>query len=287
VDALQLDLDAARTSPLHGRVVFVLATPETGAERLLAALDLLPGVTTTPVPTHLFSQGIGTLLDTWVTRTRPALGELADDQRFLRDLRALADEPLLARRTAADAEWIVEYTPDHITSLPAVMAVYPDALFLHLVRDGRQVAAGLSSLFSWPPSVAVRRWCDDQRAALALGDGPNVLVLAMEVLLDDPRLCLGEFAARLGLDVPDEVLGDAAAALGDGARTAPEVPVGRQGTLTDVLGGDLLSVYGYDSDEVPAYKRLAARLELGTPGDLAWALRAALDRARRAGREES
>jgi hypothetical protein len=286
VNTAQLGSDLARESSLYGKVLFVVATPETGAESLLPALELLPGLTTTPVPTNLFSEGIGSLLGTWTERIRPAFGDLADDQRFLRDVRLLADTPLVARLTAAGADWVVEYSPDHLSAIGSLLAVYPDAQFLHLVRDGRQVAASLSSpLLSWPPWLAARRWCDDQRGALALGEGPNVHVLAMEVLLGDPLLCIGELVKRVGIEAPGEAVEQAAAALGGGRRPMPDVPVGRVATLIDVLGRDLLEIYGYETQEVSPLRRLAARLELGTPGEIAWAARSALGRARHAGRE--
>ena len=259
--------------------VFVLATPETGAEWLLRALGCLPGVTCAPVPTHVFSQGIGALLDTWATGIRDAMGERANLESFLDGVRRLADAPLAAWRRSQGADWVAEYSPDHIGHAGALARVYPDAHFVHLVRDGRQVARSLSSpLLDWSPPRAAWRWCDDQRAVAALGEDVKVHTVRLEDLLRDPTYYLDGLASRLGIDAGAAAVGEAAARLGSGKRAAPAVPVGRVGQLVDVLGGDLLVALGYEVDRASAVRRLLARAELSSAGEVAWMVRAATRR---------
>jgi hypothetical protein len=273
------------TSSVRGRVVFILATPETGAERVQRALGALPGTTSAAVPTHLFSQGLGSLLDTWLSRTRDALGDRADDDRFLGDVRLLADAPLAARLARTGAERVVEYSPGHIPLVGPMLTLYPDAQFVHLVRDGRDVAARLASpLLAWPPHQAARQWCDDQRAVLALGTHDNLHVLRMEDVLEDPAFFLGAVAERLGIACDDDDLSRAAEGLGDG-RAPVATHSGRVAMLVERAGAEVLSTYGYDAAELPWPRRLAAQAELGPAGEVAWAVRSAITRARAAGRD--
>jgi len=275
------------TSSLDGRVVFVLATPETGVEPLLRAFDRLPGVSSAPVATHLVSQGIGSLLDTWTTRIREAMGERADEKRFLALVRHLADAPLAAWCRREGAERVVEYSPDHITYAATLASVYPDAEFVHLVRDGRHVASALSSpLLDWPPAMAARRWCDDQRAVLALGSDVSVHTVRIEDLVRDPAYYVTGLASRLGIAAEDSVLAEAAEAVGNGPATAPTAPVGRVGRLVEQLGHDLLVDLDYEVAHTSSLRALAARAELGTAGEIAWMVRTAASRLVAAVREQ-
>src|SRR4051812_49042017 len=196
---------------VQGRVIFLLATPESGAEQVLAALDCLTGVSAAPVPTHVFSQGVESLLDTWLSRTKEALGDKADDARFFADVRRLADAPLAARLDATGADRVVEYSHDHIRLAGPMMVLYPDAQFVHVIRDGRQVVANLSSpLLGWAPFEAARRWCDDQLSAIALWEQPNLHAVRIEDLRDDPVTGMAELATQLGLQPTAEDLTAAA-----------------------------------------------------------------------------
>ena|SRR5436305_4849797 len=60
-----LDQDVASESSLFGKVIFLIATPGTGAEVLVRALGELPGVATMPTQTLLFSQGLHRVLEHW------------------------------------------------------------------------------------------------------------------------------------------------------------------------------------------------------------------------------
>jgi hypothetical protein len=260
-------------STLAGRVIFVLATPETGADWLVRALDHLPGVTAAPVPTHLASQGIDTLLDTWDARISYAMGDRADAELFLDQVRVLADAPLAAWRRRQGAERVVEHSPDHISHALALTSVYPDASFVHLVRDGRQVVSSLASpLLAWPPWLAARRWCDDQRAVAAL-DNVSVHTVRVEDLFRDPAYYVGGLASRLDIDADSTSLQSVVDLFGSGDRSMPSVSTGRVGTL------------GYEVDAPSPLRRWAAQVELGPIGEVAWTVRGATRRFLTAARE--
>ncbi|MBV9410316.1 MAG: sulfotransferase [Acidimicrobiia bacterium] len=274
-------------SPVEGRVIFLLATPESGAEQVLAALDCVSGVAAAPVPTHVFSQGVESVLDTWLSRTKEALGEKADDARFFAAVRALADAPLVARREATAADRIVEYSHQHIQLVGPMMVLYPDAQFVHVVRDGRQVAANLTSpLLAWAPFEAARRWCDDQRAVIELWDQPNLHAVRIEDLRADPTSAFADLAAAVGLDPSSDDIAAGAAVLGDGARPLPDDPADRPAVLVDVLGPDVLEACGYEPSRPTGVRRWVARAELGAPGEIGWALLGAARRFRSAQRED-
>lgn len=267
------------------RVIFVLATPESGGERLARALGCLPGTTAMPVATNVFSQGVGSLVDVWTGRMRESLGEHADDGRFLGDVRRLADAPFAAWASRTGSAHVVEYSDDHIGYASLIATVYPDAGFVHLVRDGRQVAESLASpLRGWPPGVAARRWYDDQQAVAGLGDTVDVHTVRIEDVLADPEYYIKGLAERLGIDVDDDAVGQATAILG--TATAPPVRTGRVATMVEVLGSELLSALGYEVEPVPPARRAAAKLELSQAGDVGWAVGSALKRARAAIQEQ-
>jgi len=258
---------------VQGRVIFLLATPESGAEQVLAALDCLTGVSAAPVPTHVFSQGIESLLDTWLSRTKEALGDKADDARFFADVRRLADAPLAARLDATGTDRVVEYSHDHIRLAGPMMVLYPDAQFLHVIRDGRQVVANLASpLLSWAPFEAARRWCDDQRAAIALWERANLHAVRIEDLRDDPAAGLTDLAAQLGLAPSTDDLAAAANVLGDGARPLPHDAGDRHANLVDVLGPDVLAACGYEPSEPTRVGRWVAQAQLSGAGEVGWAV---------------
>jgi hypothetical protein len=271
---------------VQGRAIFLLATPESGAEQVLAALDCFTGVAAAPVPTHVFSQGVESLLDTWLSRTKEALGDKADDARFFADVRQLADAPLAARLAATGADRVVEYSHDHIRLAGPMMVLYPDAQFVHVIRDGRQVVANLASpLLSWAPFEAARRWCDDQRAAIALWEQSNLHAVRIEDLRDEPTDGLAELATQLGLQPSTADLRAAADVLGGGGQLLPHDPSERYASLVDVLGPDVLTACGYEPSEPTRVRRWAAQAQLSGAGEVGWAVLGAARRFQAARKE--
>src|SRR5436305_14648778 len=111
---------------------------------------------------------------------------MTDVQTLLRETRRLADAPYEAFLRQTGAERVIEYSPGHISVADEVAGLYPDACLVQVVRDGRQVAARLSS----PPNEsspreASKRWLDEQRLVLGL-EHPYLYDLRVEDLLWDP-----------------------------------------------------------------------------------------------------
>src|SRR5437867_77903 len=186
---LQLNEDDVHASPLHGRLVFLLASPESGAELLLEALGRLPGVAIGRVPTHLFAQGGAMMFDKWTAgeyTTRPqGIAELVDEQVFFAGVRKLADV-VLGAIAPEGADRIVEYSFGHIFHTGVITSIYPEAHLVHVVRDGRQVVTRLATpLHRWLARDAARRWREDQEALLEREGLANLHVVRVEDLVAD------------------------------------------------------------------------------------------------------
>lgn len=122
-----------------------------------------------------------------------------------------------------------EKTPEYVRHIPMLAALFPEARFIHIVRDGRDVALSVMKwavkdrppdedgvtvrgparrpLWSESPLAATALWWSDQvmegaEASAALG--PRVLSMRYERLVADPSATLTDAATFLGLpDAPE------------------------------------------------------------------------------------
>jgi hypothetical protein len=115
----------------------------------------------------------------------------------------------LVRRYAAhvgkpQARFWVEQQPGHIQRIWHLAAHFADCRFLHLVRDGRAVAASLMAC-DWGPNrilAAAKFWQERVAIGLAaeLALGPErIRRVGFEALLHEPEAALGGIARFLGL----------------------------------------------------------------------------------------
>ena len=108
----------------------------------------------------------------------------------LKDVVALVYEPLRAR--AGKPRW-ADKTPGYISIVPELASMYPDARFIHLVRDGRDVAMSMRRL-GWSPDASrwihhgVLEWTAALDAADALTLGKDrLLEVRYEDVVTDPE----------------------------------------------------------------------------------------------------
>jgi hypothetical protein len=91
-------------------------------------------------------------------------------------------------------------TPNHVLRIPLFAGVFPEARFIHLIRDGRDVALSLIDLSDWGPDdvgTAALRWrqfVEAGRRGAAEIDPGRYLEIHYEELLTSPdeallRLC--------------------------------------------------------------------------------------------------
>jgi len=174
-------------SPLRNRVLFVQGAPRSGTTWLSAVLATHPGVAGILSESHLFDRGVNHLFDNFEGSgptssflasylSRPALVDLVRD---------LCDGVFLSVREAVkpDAELVMEKTPfgfhDPWVELRRKLETYPDAWYLHIVRDGDQV---VRSLLRTP--FAAERTPDE-----CLQMWRNSVAAARELIAGHPRYC--------------------------------------------------------------------------------------------------
>lgn len=138
------------------RVVFLIGAPRSGTTWLQSLLGSNPAVVT-PQETDLFSTFVAPLQDWWdgqlgrssaehVARRTKGLPAILDDVEFAELLSVLVNRVLGAIQALdPGASVIVEKSPSHSHHIDLIAKYLPAATFLHIVRDGRDVAASLQS----------------------------------------------------------------------------------------------------------------------------------------------
>lgn len=253
---------------LRDRLVLVFGVPRSGTtwlEQMLLAHSRTAGVAASE--TWIF-RGIqrfwtnhegGTGLHTAVNRAALAAA-----------LRRFCDELLLFRlRQAPGASHFVEKTPGHAWLLPWINAVYPDAWYVHIVRDGRDVSRSVAEMTHGTSDVrrAAAEWAstvlevEARRPALA-----RFCEVRYEDLLADPVAETAALLRWVGLDLePSDIraIRSEAAVRVSRHGTTGSVGAGKWATMTAAerrivlaTAGDVLTKCGYAS---PAEVRAARR----------------------------
>ncbi|MBV8984873.1 MAG: sulfotransferase [Acidimicrobiia bacterium] len=274
------------SSSLHAnefedRVVVVLGTRRSGTTWLsellsshpdvagleLTDVEMPPGyaytettmVEAVPAESLVFS-AIG---DFWVNANRvdgDGVAGLMDTAEVAAALRRFVDHLFAISRdcTAPGARWFVEKSPDNVNRLAVASATHPDAAFVHLIRDGRDVAR---SLLAWPfaeggPAAAAEEWVTGvRRVQLQQWRLRRFRELRYERLLADPVGEMRDLFEWIGLPVLDDVVRRLeVVARKQVARYGESSPVGAgkwRGLDPDQLAivydvaGDLLAELGY------------------------------------------
>jgi len=170
-----------------------------------------------------------------------SLPELRNEQTFS-DLYSTLFQAYAAERKPEARFW-VSHSPANIRHGPSLSRLFPDAKFVHIVRDGRAVAASLKKL---PAGRGTMRelaltWSERLSHGLALEHAlgqDRVLRVKYEDLLNDTNLELGKIVSFIGIDYQDKMV------LGDGFR------VGGQGGHALVGKAPLLSRGGAWKEEL-------------------------------------
>lgn len=213
--------------------IFIIGTERSGSNLLRLMLNQHPSIAI-PHPPHILKE---------MMPLEPLYGDLSDDRRFRRliaDTIALVklhfypwDGPLDAEAVFAEAgarnvygvkaalydqyrrakgkkRWGCKST-FVVHYVDRVRRHSPDAKFIHLVRDGRDVAASAKrSVFNhFHAHYVGRLWGEQQRAAIALArrlPAGAMLGVRYEALLDDPAGELRRVCAFLGEDYAGAML---------------------------------------------------------------------------------
>jgi hypothetical protein len=220
---------------------------------------------------------------------------LADRYGFARDdVRAVYDAArsrpefiegfaALALRKAGKARW-AEKTPRNISRLRQIFRHFPGARFVHVLRDGRDVACSLRThprhrvvdgklvpLDTWKPIAGcARRWVRDVEASRPFWKDARLLTIRYEDLVREPRVALARVMAFVGEPWDEAMLRHAAAAspFRDATRFAqnPEALAAVSTASLNRWQRDL------DARDRRIFKRIAGKLlvELGYAADSTW-----------------
>lgn len=98
----------------------------------------------------------------------------------------------------------VDHTPDNFKYQPILKSLFPEARFIHIVRDGRAVCASIKHL-DWGPNnayMASRHWAARLQEAFSVevAEGKNCLRIRFEDLLADPAGMLAQLCEFI--DIP-------------------------------------------------------------------------------------
>lgn len=119
---------------------------------------------------------------------------------------------------AGKSRWI-EKTPKNVTALDFIFSYFPEATFIHVIRDGRDVAASLRnhpkhfivdgvalpSLINRPIEESVGRWLSDVEAGKRFRGHPRYTEVRYEDLVERPEEVISSLLSVLDLP-PDERL---------------------------------------------------------------------------------
>lgn len=211
--------------------VFVVGMNGSGTSMMLDSLGRHPGLYAVPHETLMMPYIIG---------RAARFGDLADDGNFRAYWQYAIDQmPVLLKMNGSvkprlPADWRTyprnaagvfdgifssfaerqgkrrwcEKTPDHVQHLPLLAETFPNARFLHLIRDGREVSCSINRRQFRRPELVIYRWKmlvrAGQRAGRELGE--RYMELKYEDLTSDPRSAMARICDFAGLEFSESVL---------------------------------------------------------------------------------
>lgn len=201
--------------------IFAGGVPRSGLHLLRAVFGQHPDIASGPdawiVSMLLARRNIGAQLGELLAQSFAVTPSLAD-AAFAR---AISD--LLRGRLAREGKpHLLEKSALNILVFPELARLFPDAKFIHLVRDGRDVVASLRRA-AWKdpatgeilphcrePEAGVRYWAQLVQVGLAAETAPElrgrVMRLRYEDLVRGPRETIEDVCSFLGLPFADQCL---------------------------------------------------------------------------------
>lgn len=151
--------DLSRTSPeeviARKRVVFLVGAPRSGTTWLQLLLSRSPRVATAN-ETYLFTGYTRSLFAAWAHHQRNVravgLHNLMSEEEYFDLIRNFTCKVMLRiLEKNPEADIVLEKTPDHVLHWRDILKIFPEAYFLHIVRDPRSVVSSLcaASRVAW------------------------------------------------------------------------------------------------------------------------------------------
>ncbi|HEX6995192.1 MAG TPA: sulfotransferase [Gammaproteobacteria bacterium] len=225
------------------QILFIVGMPRSGTKLLRDLLNRHPDIAIFPNESHFFPRMPALIRKHGDPRLRECFARLyaeLEGTRFMRRLRAggiaidrddwfarvrgggAADvlDALFACYAAMTGRRIVgDKTPDYLTEVPVLSGFFPDARFVHIVRDPRDYVVSMRKAWGKSLPRAAQRWKTSIRKLrhdVARAD-VDFIELRYEDLVTSPRDVLGRLCAFIGvpfcdamlsLERPSENLGD-------------------------------------------------------------------------------
>jgi sulfotransferase family protein len=122
------------------RVIFVLGTVRSGTTWFEQLLGAHPDIAMVDLEAGIFHA----LWDLWLnahSAEGSGVGAYLPPGQIAAAVRRFCDQMFSAARDRVkpDATWFAEKTPGHYYRLPLMAATHPDAWYIHIIRDGRDV----------------------------------------------------------------------------------------------------------------------------------------------------
>lgn len=203
-------------------MIFNLGSRRSGTFWLQRIVTAHPDVAAVPSETHLFSSGIAPLFEGFQhsLRSSAKVGEVYVERDAALDAARDLCDVVFAGMVQPGTTRIAERTPLHVFHLDLIAAIYPDARFVHIVRDGRDVARSIAAQDWGPHSIeeAAAEWRSAILAARGTGLPESVYrEVRYEELLREPAAVVSGLYEWLGLPATDDVVAEAVSEAGIGA----------------------------------------------------------------------
>ena len=197
------------------RKLFIIGCPRSGTTWMQLLLAQHPQVATAP-ETQIFAYYLDHFRRQWqhehngpgrAHQGRAGLSRLLSEDEFLELCRATAEHvmaKIAARNTGAVV--IAEKSPRHALEAEFIQRVFPEAMFLHVVRDPRDTAASLLAAgrdwAPWAPKSAIgaaKLWQECVEGARRAAGSPRYREVRYERLTQDAVAELGDVLDWLGV----------------------------------------------------------------------------------------
>lgn len=203
------------------KTVFIIAVPRSGTSWLQGMLANLPEVATVR-ETHLVDGYLKHLVKAWTNEQQQphpdGLKAILSEAEFYDCLKSFSDR-ILAKilEFKPNAKIIMEKTPDNLNFIPLLDRLYPEAYYIHVLRDPRAVVASHLALkqeaWGWIGEGEdhidlARRWVRgmEQRDLAKSQLGDRFLEVRYEEMKRDRDSILLKVTGWLGLDYSQEQL---------------------------------------------------------------------------------
>jgi hypothetical protein len=280
-------------SPLRGRMIFNVGSRRSGTFWLQRIVAAHPEVAAVPSETHLFSHGLAPLFERFQhsLRSSSTVGTVFVEREAVLDAARDLSDVVFAGMLEPGTKRLAERTPMHVLHLRLMASIYPDARFVHIIRDGRDVARSIRAQ-EWGPQQleeAAGEWREAILAARRADLSPTVYrEVRYEQLLRDPEGTVMDLYTWLGLPTNDDVIADAVAEArieaNLGGYPSRIAAAGWRESYSqadlatfDRVAGDLLRELGYPASEASEPPEGPTR----RPTDLTMKLRAGVTSIRR------